>query len=100
MMRLIALAILIAVACRWIFGKWPWEYLRAPDNRSQELFHARKLLGVSARANARDIREAHRQLTGMIHPDRGGTNAEMQELNAARDLLLANLPNDTPESPE
>jgi hypothetical protein len=28
----------------------------------------------------------------LVHPDRGGTTAAMQEANAARDLLLADLP--------
>ncbi|WP_369026550.1 J domain-containing protein [Qipengyuania sp. RANM35] len=97
MTRLIAIAMLVSVACRWIFGKWPWEYLSTPDTRSQALFKARKLLGVSAAADAREIREAHRRMTAMIHPDRGGTNAAMQELNAARDLLLENLPYEIPE---
>lgn len=100
MIRLIAIAVLLAVACRWILGKWPWEYLRAPDTRSQACFKARKLLGVGARANAREIRDAHRRMTAMIHPDRGGSNAEMQELNAARDLLLSDLPDEIPERPE
>ena len=100
MIRLIAIALLVSVACRWIFGKWPWEYLRAPDTRSQAIFKARKLLGVSARADAKEIRDAHRRMTAMIHPDRGGTNAGMQELNAARDLLLDALPYETPENPQ
>ena len=97
MTRLIAIAVLVSVVCRWIFGKWPWEYLAARDTRAQALSRARQLLGVSATANARDVREAHRQMTAMIHPDKGGSNAEMQELNAARDLLLENLPKETPE---
>ena len=100
MMRLIALAILLAVVCRWLLGKWPWEYLRAPDTRGQALFKARKLLGVNAEATAPEIRSAHRRMTAMIHPDRGGNTAEMQELNAARDLLLGELPYETPENPE
>ena len=37
MTRLIALAVLVSVACRWIFGKWPWEYLSARDTRSQAI---------------------------------------------------------------
>ena len=100
MLRLIALAVLLSVACRWIFGRWPWEYLRAPDTRLQALFRARKLLGVGNRADAREIRDAHRRMTAMIHPDRGGTNAAMQDLNAARDLLLGDLPHEPPERPE
>ncbi|MDG5748188.1 J domain-containing protein [Qipengyuania sp. XHP0207] len=99
MLRLIALALLLSVLCRWLLGRWPWEYLRGPDSRSQALFRARKLLGVGARADAREIRDAHRRMTAMIHPDRGGNNAQMQDLNAARDLLLNDLPYEPPEHP-
>lgn len=100
MVRLVAIAVLVSVACRWIFGKWPWEYLKAPDTRGQALFKARKLLGVSERADAREIREAHRRIVAIIHPDRGGSSRDMQEVNAARDLLLSELPHETPERPE
>ncbi|QKG71000.1 J domain-containing protein [Erythrobacter mangrovi] len=100
MIRLIALAILVSVACRWIFGKWPWEYLKAPDTRQQALSKARKLLGVSERADAQEIRDAHRRIVAIIHPDRGGSSQEMQEVNAARDLLLNELPYEAPESSE
>ena len=36
MIRLLALALLLAVICRWIFGKWPWEYLatKSPSERA------------------------------------------------------------------
>lgn len=97
MVRLIAIALLVSVTCRWIFGKWPWEYLKHTSTRAQALFKARQLLGVSATADAREIREAHRRMTAMVHPDKGGTNAAMQDLNAARDLLLGDLPYETPE---
>ena len=100
MIRLVALAILISLACRWIFGKWPWEYLQTKSTRQPALSKARKLLGVGARADSREIREAHRRMTALIHPDRGGTNADMQELNAARDLLLDNIMHEPPERPE
>ena len=33
----------------------------------------------------------------LVHPDKGGTTAAMQEANAARDLLLNNLPHEMPE---
>jgi len=36
--------------------------------------------------------EAHRRLITMVHPDRGGTNEQVHEANAARDLLLDELP--------
>jgi curved DNA-binding protein CbpA len=82
----------LCVFCRWALGKWPWDYLRGTPTRSQALFRARKLLGVEAGAGREEIIASHRRLTALVHPDRGGTTAAMQEANAARDLLLAELP--------
>ena len=92
-------AILIAAAClfcRWAFGKWPWDFLRPPSTRSQALLRARKLLGVGSGAGREEVIAAHRRLTALVHPDRGGSTAAMQEANAARDLLLAELPDPAP----
>lgn len=100
MIRLIAIALLIAIGCRWAFGKWPWDYLRAAPTRQQAILKARRLLGVEANASHREIRDAHRRMTALIHPDRGGSNAGMQELNAARDLLLDEMPRENPELSE
>ncbi|WP_324072825.1 MAG: J domain-containing protein [Erythrobacter sp.] len=91
-MRYLLLLAALCVFCRWALGKWPWEYLRPASTRSQALFRARKLLGVEAGAGRDEIIAAHRRLTALVHPDIGGTNAAMQEANAARDLLLAELP--------
>lgn len=91
-MKFLLLIAALCVLCRWALGKWPWEYLRSPSTRSQALFRARKLLGVEAGAGREEVIAAHRRLTALVHPDRGGTTAAMQEANAARDLLLADLP--------
>lgn len=99
MIRLLLIAALVSLACRWIFGKWPWQYLDSRPPRAQSLAQARQLLGVAPQADAREIREAHRRLSADSHPDRGGSHASQSELNAARDLLLSNLPT-TPESPQ
>jgi len=79
---------LFALACRWALGRWPWEFLRAAPSRREA---ARRLLGVEAGAGREEIIAAHRRLTALVHPDRGGSNAAMQEANAARDLLLGDL---------
>ena len=87
--------IFIAAACafcRWATGKWPWQFLKATPTRSQAVFRARKVLGVEAGAGREEIVAAHRRLTTLVHPDKGGSNAAMQEANAARDLLLDELP--------
>jgi hypothetical protein len=50
---------------------------------------ARSLLGVAPDADAAAIRAAHRRLIASVHPDKGGTEALAAQINAARDLLLA-----------
>lgn len=92
MTRLIILAAIISVAVKMIFGRWPWDYLRPASTRSQAVFRARKLLGVRANAEHGEIVEAHRRLIAVVHPDRGGSNDQVHEANAARDLLLDELP--------
>lgn len=92
MLRLLVLVALVCVVCRWALGRWPWDYLRGPSTREQAVLRARTLLGVEAGATREDVIAAHRRLVGLVHPDRGGTTAAMQEANAARDLLLADLP--------
>jgi len=92
MLRALVLIAALCIFCRWAFGKWPWEYLRPAPTRSEAVFRARKLLGIEAGAGREEIIAAHRRLTALVHPDRGGTNAAMQEANAARDLLLDELP--------
>jgi DnaJ homolog subfamily C member 19 len=91
-MRYLIFIAVACVFCRWALGKWPWEFLRPAPTRSQAIFRARKLLGIEAGAGREDIIAAHRRLVTLVHPDKGGTNAAIQEANAARDLLLDELP--------
>jgi hypothetical protein len=91
-MNYLVLIAAACVLCRWALGKWPWEYLRPAPTRAQALFRARQVLGVEAGAGREDIIAAHRRLTTLVHPDKGGSTAAMQEANAARDLLLDTLP--------
>ena len=97
-----ALFVVIAfcVLWRWALGKWPWNSLRRPSARDQALQQARVLLGVAEGAGREDIITAHRRLTALVHPDKGGTTAAMQEANAARDLLLGELPPALPAAPD
>lgn len=88
--KLFALAAVFVIFFRWITGRWPWE--PKVSTRNQALFRARRLLGVEARANRSDIISAHKRLVAMVHPDKGGTNDQVHEANAARDLLLDELP--------
>ena len=91
MSRILFFLVLAALACRLFTGRWPWQFLQSGTTRSQALSRARRLLGVRANASRHEIVEAHRRLTGLVHPDRGGSTSAMQEANAARDLLLAEL---------
>jgi hypothetical protein len=94
MLKLALIAVGVSVFCRWALGKWPWEYLQTASTRSQAVFRARKLLAVEAHANRSEIIAAHKRLVTMVHPDKGGSNAQVHEANAARDLLLDELPDE------
>jgi hypothetical protein len=90
MIRLLLLAAVLVYGFKLVTGRWPWEPKVA--TRAQAVFRARKLLGVSAAASREDILTAHKRLVTIVHPDRGGTNAQVHEANAARDMLLDELP--------
>ena len=90
MLRWIVLAGVVLLLYRWILGRWPWQ--PKVSTRSQAIFRARRLLGVEANARREDIVAAHKRLVAMVHPDRGGSNDQVHEANAARDLLLDELP--------
>ncbi|MXO75271.1 molecular chaperone DnaJ [Altererythrobacter aerius] len=92
MLKLLFFAALIALAVRVVLGRWPWEYLTAKPTRGLAVFEARQLLAVREGASRAEIVEAHRRKLAAVHPDRGGTNAQVHAVNAARDLLLAQLP--------
>ncbi len=92
MIRFLVIALVLSVLCRWIFGRWPWDFLKPPPTRAQAVFRARKLLGVSAEASHAQIIEAHKRLVRQVHPDMGGTAAQVHEANEARDALIDNLP--------
>ena len=95
MARLLFYLLLASLACRAMTGKWPWAYfgweLPGGQGRSAAERRARALLGVGPRAGRTEILEAHKRLIAVVHPDRGGTNEQVHEANAARDLLLARL---------
>ena len=89
-MKLIWLIALAVLAFRLFLGRWPWEP-RQVAGRSPAKAQARALLGVPEGASREDIIDAHRRLVAKVHPDRGGTNEQVHEANAARDLLLGEL---------
>jgi DnaJ homolog subfamily C member 19 len=96
MTKLLWLVVLAVVACRVLFGKWPWQlfsgqFLSTKPNRQREIEQARRKLGVQADASRQDILDAHRRIITEVHPDRGGSNERVHEVNEARDLLLDTL---------
>ena len=93
LIKLLIIAALASFACRKFFGRWPWDFLRPPPTRQQAVVRARKLLGLPASAGHAEIIDAHRRLIVIIHPDKGGTNDQVHEANAARDILLDQLSN-------
>ena len=95
MIRLLFYAAILSYGCKLVTGRWPWEFLRPAQTRQQALFNARKLLNVPAAASREEINAAHRRILAMIHPDRGGTNSQVHEATAARDLLLDELPHES-----
>ncbi|KKC26508.1 molecular chaperone DnaJ [Sphingomonas sp. SRS2] len=53
---------------------------------------ARRVLGVGPDASPEEIQAAHRRLVARVHPDQGGSAELASRVNAARDILLAELP--------
>lgn len=91
MIKLVWLIALGCIAWRLYSGRWPWQP-KVKAVPSFEAAQARVLLGVESGANRRDIMEAHRRRVVAVHPDRGGSKEQVHEANAARDVLLAQLP--------
>lgn len=93
MSKLIFLLVLGSIVWRMFTGRWPWKS-RLPSRNSARFAEAqaRALLGVEPSAGRIEIVDAHRRRIALVHPDRGGSNEQVHEANAARDLLLAALP--------
>lgn len=96
MLKLLWLILLASLACKLFFRRWPWELLGVP-HATPEKERARALLGVRRDASRTQILEAHKRYLAVVHPDRGGTNDQVHEANAARDLLLSGLTANIPE---
>ena len=92
MLRILIFVGLAVVVWRMAAGRWPWQPKLTGTTRQQALFRARTLLGVGDGASHVQIVDAHRRLIATVHPDRGGTSGQVHDANAARDLLLAELP--------
>ncbi len=92
MLKIAILLVVVCVVFRWAFGKWPWDFGKGPSTHAQAIFNARKLLGVRENATHDEISAAHKRVLAKVHPDKGGSSQQVHEVNAARDLLLDELP--------
>ncbi|GGC38441.1 hypothetical protein GCM10011371_27300 [Novosphingobium marinum] len=90
-MKVLWIIVLAIVAWRLVAGRWPWQP-KAMTVRSRSRDEARALLGLGKGAGKSEIVEAHRRRVAAVHPDRGGSNEAVHEANAARDLLLSDIP--------
>jgi hypothetical protein len=82
------LAILLLLPGVWLLARGRMQAGAPPPMDAGE---ARRVLGVAAGADAATIRAAHRRLVARVHPDQGGSADLAQRVNAARDILLAEL---------
>ena len=92
MVKLVLLLALVAGAWIW------WRRQTARRRTTMPASEARALLGVGEAATLPEIREAHRRLIARVHPDSGGSAELATRVNAARDVLVADLNRKTPRA--
>lgn len=95
MMKLVIFAGLAVLLFKMLVGRFPWE--PKPSAKQRALDHARSVLGLSKNPSREAIVTAHKEIIAKVHPDRfpegeRGADDAAYEANAARDLLLADLP--------
>ncbi len=95
MLKLLIITAFACVLCRMFTGRWPWQLAAIGGTDVDPGRAARRLLGVGRKASRPQILRAHKTLIARVHPDRGGSDAQVHEADAARDLLLARLPDAT-----
>ena len=85
-------AVLMSAALLWAAHRR--RQLQPPA--AMPLSEARRLLGVSEAARVEEIRAAHRRLIARVHPDTGGSAELAEQVNTARDTLIAETDRRTP----
>jgi hypothetical protein len=70
-----------------------WLYFKPNKRKAPQLSssEARRVLELDHRASRDEILEAHRRLIRRVHPDAGGSSDLAHRVNAARDILLAEV---------
>jgi hypothetical protein len=89
--KLIIGAALMATALLWAAYRRKQASHSSNHVSSMDVAAARALLGLPANASLADIREAHRRLIAKVHPDAGGSTELANRVNAARDILVAEI---------
>src|SRR3546814_17540244 len=85
----VAPMILSGIYALWRFRNPPGPSPSIPARSSDmQVEVARALLGLGENSSVEDIRAAHRRLISLLHPDRGGTEALAQMINAPPALPL------------
>ncbi|MBU3077206.1 J domain-containing protein [Sphingomonas quercus] len=74
-----------------LLGYMLWKLWTDRERNHMSAADARRLLDLSASADARAINDAHRRLIARVHPDVGGSEELARRVNVARDTLLAEL---------
>ncbi|MCX4029013.1 DnaJ domain-containing protein [Endozoicomonas sp. SM1973] len=64
---------------------------RSGNNEPMTVTEAAEVLGVKETATKQEIIDAHRRLMTKLHPDKGGTSYLAIQVNAAKDVMLAQL---------
>ena len=90
MTKLVWVIVLLCVLYRMLNGYWPW-HTGEEARRGKALQQARSRLGLGRKPSRQQVMDAHRTALTTAHPDRGGSSEQVHEVNAARDLLLAEL---------
>ena len=74
----------------WLDRAFPdWREVPPPDpSGPMTRADALAVLGLAEGATAKQIKDAHRRLMAVAHPDRGGSDWLAARLNQARDVLL------------
>ena len=88
----IGIAVVLGVAIyHWLKRRLGGATAMAPDE-------ARRVLQLGAGASLQEVRAAHRRLIAKVHPDAGGSAELATRVNAARDVLVAELNRRTPRA--
>lgn len=86
MVKILFIALIVAAVYYLFIRPRPRPAQRPQRSLGED--EAREVLGVSADADAEEIRAAHRRLVTALHPDKGGSAELTRRINTARDTLL------------